>query len=95
VRAAHEKAVGVLDTPPTADTSKRQSILEPQAIDRKEFDTLRARFARRGYSLQRVYRAADGRVTFHIMRSSKTCVLSHPHDVRAFLTQVEEAQHGL
>jgi hypothetical protein len=87
----HEKAVGVLDTPPTADTSKRNVILEPQPMARKEFETLRARFARKGYGLQRVYRACDGRVTFHIMRGSKTCVLSHPHDVRAFLTQVEEA----
>jgi hypothetical protein len=95
VRAAHEKAVGVLDTPPTADTSKCQSILDPQAIARKEFDTLRARFARQGYTLQRVYRAADGRVSYHIMRRSKTCILSHPHDVRAFLTQVEGVSHGL
>jgi hypothetical protein len=91
VSAAHEKAVGVLDTPPTADTSKHNEILDLQAMARKEFETLRARFARRGYSLQRFYRAVDGRVTFHIMRSSKTCVLSHPHDVRAFLAQVEEA----
>lgn len=56
-----------------------------------EFRHLRARFAKRGYSLQRVYRAGDGRASFHIMRSSKTCVLSHPHDVRAFLVQVEGA----
>lgn len=56
-----------------------------------EFRHLRARFAKRGYSLQRVYRAGDGRASFHIMRSSKTNVLSHPHDVRAFLAQVEGA----
>jgi hypothetical protein len=87
-----EKAAGALATPPTADSKKHSESLDPQAIARKEFDTLRARFARRGYSLERVYRAADGRVTFHIERRSKTCILSHPHDVRAFLTQVEGAQ---
>ena len=54
-----------------------------------EFRQLQARFAKRGYILQRVYRAGDGRASFHIMRSSKTCVLSHPHDVRAYLVQVE------
>ncbi len=41
---AQEKAAGVLDTPATAQESKRTQILEPQAMDRKEFDTLRARF---------------------------------------------------
>lgn len=58
-------------------------------FDRGEFRILRDRFEKRGYALQRVYRADDGRVSYHIMRSSKICVLSHPHDVRAFLTVVE------
>ncbi len=44
----HEKAAGVLDTPATAQESKRTAILGPHTIDRKEFDTLLARFARRG-----------------------------------------------
>lgn len=61
------------------------------ALPLEEFRQLRARFAKRGYSLQRVYRADDGRASFHIMRSSKTCVLSHPHDVRAYLAQIEES----
>lgn len=88
---AHEKAVGVLDTPATAQETKRIAILGPQHIDRKEFDTLRARFARRGYTLQRVYRAGDDRPTFHAARTTQTRVFSHPHDVGAFLAVVEGA----
>lgn len=91
MRYDQEKAAGVLDTPEAASETKRTPILEQQRLDRKEFETLRARYARRGYSLQLIYRAADGRANFHIMRSSKTCVLSHLHDVRAYLVQIEEA----
>ena len=85
----HEKAVGVLDTPATAQETKRITILGPQHIDRKEFDTLRARFARRGYTLQRVYRAGDGRPTYHAHRWAQTRIFSHPHDLAGFLAVVE------
>lgn len=86
---AHEKAVGVLDTPATAQESKRTTILEPQTMDRKEFDTLRARFACRGFALARVFRTDDGRPTYHVTRHSQTRVFSHPHDVGAYLSVVE------
>lgn len=69
--------------------SERTAILGPQHIDRKEFDTLRARFARRGYALQRVYRADDGRPTYHASRTAQTRVFSHPHDLAGFLAVVE------
>lgn len=58
-------------------------------FDRGEFRVLRDRFEKRGYSLQRVHRAGDGHIGYHIMHRSKTCALSHPHDVRAFLSVVE------
>ena len=58
-------------------------------MSRKEFDTLRARFARRGYVLTRVYRADDGRVTYHITRNTQTRIYSHPHDLAAFLAVAE------
>jgi hypothetical protein len=87
--SAHEKAVGVLDTPTTAQESKRTQILEPQHLDRKELDTLRDRFARRGYTLQRVYRAGDGYPTYHASRTAQTHIFSHSHDVGAFLAVVE------
>lgn len=64
-------------------------ILEPQAMDRKEFDNLRDRFARRRYVLQRVYRADDGRVTYHVTRNTQTRIYSHPHDLAGFLAVVE------
>ena len=85
----HEKAAGVLDTPATAQESKRTAILGPHTMDRKEFDTLRARFARRGYVLQRVRRADDGRVTYQVTRNTQTRVFSHPHDLAGFLAMVE------
>lgn len=61
------------------------------ALDQGEFRQLRSRFARRGYALQRVYRAHDGRTTFHVMRGARCRVLSHPHDLRAYLAVIEEA----
>lgn len=85
----HEKAVGVLDTPATAQDSKRIAILGPHTMDRKEFDTMRVRFARRGYVLQRVFRADDGRVSYHVTHNTQTRVYSHPHDLAGFLSVVE------
>jgi hypothetical protein len=84
-----EKTAGVLDTPTAVIEKAYTSILEPQRLNRKEFDTLRARFARRGYRLQRVFRAGDGRPTYHASRTTQTRVFSHPHDVGAFLAVVE------
>lgn len=55
----------------------------------KEFETLRARFAFCGYQLQRVFRAYDGRVTYHVTRNTRTRVFSHPHDLAGFLAVVE------
>lgn len=59
------------------------------AFDLVEFRQLRSRFARRGYRLQRVYRAGDGRPTYQASRGFGTRVLSHPHDVLALLSVVE------
>lgn len=58
-------------------------------FDRGEFRVLRTRFAKRGYRLQRVYRAGDGRPTYQASRGFGTRVLSHPHDVLALLSVVE------
>lgn len=91
MHCAHEKAAEVLDTPTAATETKHRHILGPQHIDRKEFDTLRARFARRGYTLQRVYRAGDAYPTYHATRTAQTRIFSHPHDVGAFLAVVEGA----
>lgn len=85
----HEKAAGVLDTPTTAQESKRSAILGPQAIGRKELDTLRARFARRGYVLQRVFLVGVGHPCYHVTRNTRTRILTHPGDVGALLAEVE------
>ena len=85
----HEKAAGVLDTPATAQESKRNAILGSHTMDRKGFDTLRARFAHRGYVLQRLHRADAGRVTYHVTRNTQTRVYSQPHDLAGFLAVVE------
>lgn len=87
----HEKAAGVLDTPTAAIESKCTQILGPHHLERKEFDTLRDRFARRGYTLQRVYRAGDSRPTYHATRTAQTHVFGHPHEVGSFLAVVEGA----
>ena len=89
MRGDHEKAAGVLDTPATATESKRQQILNPQAINRKDFSSLQARFAIRGYALQRVFRAGDLRPSYHARRWGQTFVFGHPHDLSAFLAMVE------
>lgn len=85
----HEKAAEGVSSTLAAQESKRTAILGPHTIDRKEFDTLLARFARRGYVLQRVRRADDGRVSFHVARNTQTRVFSHPHDLAGFLAVVE------
>ena len=90
----HEKAAGMLDTSATASETKRTAILKPQGIERKEFNTLVARFALRGYALSRVYRADDGRPTYHVTLTTRTHVFSHPFDLAAFLA-VAEAKHGI
>jgi len=84
-----EKTAEVLDTPTAVTEKTCTQILEPQRLNRKDFDTLRARFAKRGYRLQRVYRAGDGRPTYNASRGFGTRVLSHPHDVLALLSVVE------
>lgn len=86
---SHEKAAEGMSSTLAAQESKRIAILRPHTMDRKEFDTLRARFARRGYVLQRVYRADDGRVTYHVTRNTQTRVYCHPHDLVGFLAVVE------
>ena len=85
----HEKAAGVLDTPPTAQDSKRPLIVEAPPLARNDFDDLRGRFARRGWWLQRVRRADDGRTTYHLTRNTQTRVFGHPHDLAGFLAVVE------
>lgn len=85
----HEKAAEGVAAPATAQESKRIAILGPRIMDRKELDTLRARFALRRYVLQRVHRADDGRVTYHVTRNTQTRVFSHPHDLAGFLAVVE------
>lgn len=83
-----EKAVWALVTPKTALKTDQQHILDSHPWTRKDFDTLRARFARKGYVLERVFRAGDGRATYHARRSGQARIFSHPHDVIAFMAQI-------
>jgi hypothetical protein len=88
---AQEKAADGGSSTMAAQESKRTPILEPLTMDRKTFETLRARFARRRYVLRRVYRAEDGRVTYHVTRNTQTRIYSHPHDLAGFLAVVEDS----
>lgn len=88
---AQEKAAEVLVTPVAAPKTKRDLILGAQPWTRKEFDTFRVRFARKGYVLQRVIRFDDGRTTYQVRRSGQARIFSHGHDLVAFLSVVEGA----
>jgi hypothetical protein len=67
----------------------RPAIVDAPPLARNEFDDLRGRFARRGWWLQRVRRADDGRTTYHLTRNTQTRVFGHPHDLAGFLAVVE------
>ena len=58
-------------------------------MDRKEFATLQARFARRGYELQRVFLVGTNGPTYHVSRNTQSRIFSHPHDLAGYLAMVE------
>lgn len=58
-------------------------------MDRKEFATLQARFARRGYELRRVFLVGTKGPTYHVTRNTQTRIFSHPHDLSGHLAVVE------
>lgn len=58
-------------------------------MDRKEFATLQARFARRGYELQRVFLVGTKWPTYHVSRNTQSRIFSHPHDLAGYLAVVE------
>lgn len=86
--SAHEKAVGVLDTPSTALTKSNTATVAPAENLGKPYATLQAQFALLGHSLQYNRRADDGRVTFIVSRWNQARFFSHLNDVRAFLAQI-------
>ena len=100
---APQKAQSPLAGGLSAETKTDQQIIGPaektgksNLIDAAEFRDLRGRFAVRGYCLQRVFRAGDGRLSFHVLRGESARILNHPHDLRAYLAQIEEApRHGV
>ena len=50
---------------------------------------MRARFAGRGYVLQRVFLVGAGHPCYHVTRNTRTRILTHPGDVGALLAEVE------
>lgn len=84
---AQEKTAGVLDTPATVSQQKCTTIVGGRDANRKEFATLQAQFALRGYVLSRAYRVPDGRITYTVDRCTQRRAFSHLHDVQAFLNQ--------
>lgn len=91
---SHEKAAGVLDTPPTAYNSIHIEILDAQGLGRNEFDLLRARFASKGYTMQRVYLVGNDRPSYHVTRTAHTRIFRSCQDLRSFLAE-KEVLHGL
>ena len=90
--SAHEKAVGVLDTPSTASKNHYTPIVASGEINSKSYATLQANFALLGHVLQHNRRTDDGRFTFVVERWGQARCFTHLHDVRAFLTQIGGVQ---
>ena len=54
----------------------------------KDYATMRAQFARRGYTLKRARRVPDGRITYIVERWTGPRYFKHLHDLQGFLNQV-------
>lgn len=68
------------------------AIVAPNRETEKSFATMAAQFALKGHTLQRSYRADDGRVTYLVGRWGQCRAFGHWHDVQAFLTQTGGAK---
>lgn len=86
-----EKTAGVLDTPATVSQEQCTAIVGGRDADRKEFATLQAQFALRGYALSRAHRVPGGRIAYTVARWGQVRALGHLDEVRAFLAQATAA----
>ena len=90
-----EKSAWVLDTP-EADYEEPNARSVPTAEEiindePKDYATMRAQFALRGYVLTRSHRVPDGRINYIVTRYERSRVFSHLHDLQGYLNQVMEA----
>jgi len=98
----HEKSAWLLDTaeadyyepqnesslPTTVEpVNEAPKLPEPP----KDFATMRAQFALKGYTLTRSRRVPDGRITYIVERRTGPRHFTHLHDLQAFLNRVMEA----
>ena len=74
---------------PAAEDAVNEAPKPPETP--KVYETLRAQFALKGYTLTRSRRVPDGRVTYIVERRTGPRHFTHLHDLQAFLNQVMEA----
>ena len=60
----------------------------PNFETEKSFATMAAKFAIKGHTLQKQYRADDGRVSYLVSRWGQSRTFTNLHDVQAFMTQI-------
>lgn len=58
-------------------------------LDGANLQAMRTRFAKRGYSLQRVFRVGVDQPTYHVTRNTHTRIFNNPHDLASFLAVAE------
>ena len=66
----------------------RNEIVSPNRETEKSFATMAAKFAIKGHTLQKQYRADDGRVSYLVSRWGQSRVFADWHDVVGFLAQI-------
>ena len=74
---------------PAADGGVNEAPNPPEVP--KDYATMRAQFALKGYTLTRSRRVPDGRITYIVERRTGPRHFTHLHDLQAFLNQVMEA----
>ena len=84
MNGTNEKAVEVLDTLATAQETTRPN----STVNQKTFTNIQAQFALKGHTLQKQYRADDGRVSYLVSRWGQSRVFADWHDVVGFLAQI-------
>jgi len=83
-----QKSESPAATGQTQEKSTDTAIVASQAPTNKEYWTAQAKFALRAHTLNRSYRAEDGRVTYIVGRWTHSRAFSHWHDVEAYLKQI-------
>ena len=84
-----EVAGDAANAPTTHQTTSREIVPFSGLTDNKQFFTVAAQFALRGYDLSRI--ESDSRALFYVQRHCQARYFSSWHDVQSFLAQLGSA----